>query len=114
MADTDNVAYFLDKDVHNDNIFYKMLEEITSCRFLVADLTSQNTGVYYEAGYAKALGKTVILTCKSTDFENVHFDIKQTQIVVWSDEKDLRNKLTNHIRKSKIGGESNGGTKGKI
>lgn len=114
LADTDNVAYFLDKDVHNDNIFYKMLEEITSCRFLVADLTSQNTGVYYEAGYAKALGKTVILTCKSTDFENVHFDIKQTQIVVWSDEKDLRNKLTNHIRKSKIGGESNGGTKGKI
>lgn len=108
LADTGNEAYFLDKDVHNENIFNKMLEEITACRFLIADLTSQNTGVYYEAGYAKALGKTVILTCKNTDFDNVHFDIKQTQIVVWSDVDDLRSKLANHIRKSKIGGENNG------
>lgn len=108
LVDTGNEAYFLDKDVHNENIFNKMLEEITACKFLVADLTSQNTGVYYEAGYAKALGKTVILTCKNTDFDNVHFDIKQTQIVVWSDADDLRSKLADHIRKSKIGGEYNG------
>ena len=108
LKDTGNEAYFLDKDVHNDNIFNKMLEEIVACKFLVADLTSQNTGVYYEAGYAKAIGKTVILTCKSSDFSNVHFDIKQTQIVVWNDADDLRIKLAEHIRKSKIGGANNG------
>ncbi len=108
LKDTGNEAYFLDKDVHNDNIFNKMLEEITACKFLVADLTSQNTGVYYEAGYAKAIGKTVIFTCKSTDFDNVHFDIKQTQIVVWNDAADLRSKLCDQIRKTKIGGVENG------
>jgi len=102
LSNTGNVVYFLDKDAHNENIYNKMLEEIVACRFLVADLTSQNTGVYYEAGYAKAIGKTVILTCKNTDFVNVHFDLRQTQIVTWIDENDLCNKLTEHIRMSKI------------
>ena len=58
LKNTGNIPYFLDKDSHNDNIYVKMLDEITACKFLVADLTSQNNGVYYEAGYAKALGKT--------------------------------------------------------
>lgn len=90
---TGNEPYFLDKDQHNGNIYNKMLEEISACRFLVSDLTTQNTGVYYEAGYAKALGKTVILTCKDSDFDNVHFDVKQLQMVVWHDSCDLKNAL---------------------
>ena len=100
LMDTENKAYFLDRDVHNENIYSKMIEEIRACKFLVADLTSQNTGVYFEAGYAKALGKTVILTCLHDDFQTVHFDLKQTQIVVWEDADDLRQKLADHIRRS--------------
>ncbi len=96
--------YFLDKDSHNDNIVNKMIDEIATCRFLIADLTSQNNGVYYEAGYAKALGKTVIFSCKKDDFDNVHFDIRQTQIVVWDDVDDLKSKMENHIRNSVING----------
>ena len=106
LEDTGNEAYFLDQDVHNENIYNKMLDEIVACKFLIADLTSQNTGVYYEAGYAKAIGKTVIFTCKRGDFDEVHFDIKQTQIVIWNDRDDLCNKLAEHIRKSKMGGVS--------
>lgn len=64
---TGNEPYFLDKDFHSENIYNVMLEHIHNCKFLVADLTTQNLGVYYEAGYAKALGKTVIFTCKDTD-----------------------------------------------
>lgn len=103
LKDTGNESYFLDLDVHNDNIYNKMMEEIRSCKFLIGDLTSQNAGVYYETGYARALGKTVIFTCKDTDFDNVHFDIKQTQIVVWSNEDELRKKLCNQIDSSKLG-----------
>ena len=99
-----NVPYFLDLDVHNENIFNQMMTEIVGCKFLIADFTSQNTGVYYEAGYAKALGKTVIYTCKNSDFANVHFDIKQTQFVVWDDTDDLAEKLLDQIKKSNLGG----------
>ena len=92
--------FFLDNAVHNENIVQKMIEEIRGCLFLVADFTSQNTGVYYEAGYAKALGKTVIHTCKASDFDNVHFDIRQTQFVKWTSEDDLASGLAAQIRKS--------------
>lgn len=79
-----------------------MMEEIISCKFLIADLTSQNPGVYYEAGYAKAAGKTVIFTCKEDDFESVHFDIKQTQMVIWNNESTLTEKLFNQIKGSNL------------
>lgn len=77
-----------------------MLDEITACKFLVADLTSQNNGVYYEAGYAKALGKTVILTCKDTDFKNRHFDIAQVQTLSWKNADELATVLSQQIRQS--------------
>lgn len=103
IIDSGNEAYYLDLDTHNENIFNKMMNEIIGCKFLVADFTSQNAGVYYEAGYAKALGKTVIYTCKDSDFDNVHFDIKQTQFVVWKNVDDLSEKLLSHIIGANLG-----------
>lgn len=94
--------YFLDKDTHNDNIYNVMLAHIFNCKFLVADLTSQNPGVYYEAGYAKALGKTVIFTCKDTDFDKRHFDIRQVQTLSWNNSLDLQEKLSQHIQTMQI------------
>ena len=99
-----NTPYFLDLDAHNGNIFNRMLAEIVGCKFLIADFTTQNPGVYYEAGYAKALGKTVIHTCKQSDFVNVHFDIKQTQFVIWETQDDLALKLSQQIKKSNLEG----------
>lgn len=104
VSDSGNEIYFLDLDAHNENIFNKMMTEIVGCKFLIADFTSQNTGVYYEAGYAKVLVKTVIYTCKNSDFGNVHFDIKQTQFVVWNNAEDLAEKLLDQIEKSNLGG----------
>ena len=97
---TGNEAYYVDLDAHNGNISDKIVEEIRNCKFLVADFTCQNTGVYYETGYAKGIGKTVIYTCRQDDFINVHFDIKQIQFVVWTDAEDLKNKLQEQITKS--------------
>ena len=100
---TGNEAYYVDLDAHNGNISDKIVEEIRSCKFLVADFTRQNTGVYYEAGYAKGIGKTVIYTCRQDDFVNVHFDIKQIQFVLWTDAEDLKKKLQEQIMKSGLG-----------
>ena len=101
---TKNTPYYLDLDAHNGNIFDRMLAEIQSCKFLVADFTYQNAGVYYEAGYAKGIGKTVIHTCRKDEFDNIHFDIKQIQFVIWKDAMDLERKLKEHIQKSQLGG----------
>ena len=101
---TKNQPYYLDIDAHNGNISVRMFDEIQSCKFLVADFTYQNAGVYYEAGYAKGIGKTVIHTCRSDEFCNLHFDLKQIQFVVWNDVQELIVKLEEQIRKSGLCG----------
>lgn len=102
VKNTNNIPYFLDKDPHNDNISIKMLQEIRDCKFLVAEFSYQNNGVYYEAGYAKALGKTVIFTCSRKHFENIHFDIKQTQFVIWENYDSLKENLKKQIIESNL------------
>lgn len=59
--------------------------EIRASRFLVADLTHQNAGAYWEAGYAEGLGKPVIYTCEQTVFEReqTHFDTNHHLTVIW-------------------------------
>ena len=41
-----------------------MLVEIRRARFLLAELTGDNSGVYWEAGYATGLGRPVFYTCQ--------------------------------------------------
>ena len=100
ISETGNFPYYLDLDAHNGNICEKMFEEIRGCKFLVADFTYQNEGVYYEAGYAKGIGKTVIHTCRKDEFSKLHFDIKQIQFVIWENSQDLAQKLAEQIRLS--------------
>lgn len=59
--------------------------EIQASDFLVADLTHDNPGAYWEAGYAEGLGKPVIYTCEKEKFElqKTHFDTNHHLTVVW-------------------------------
>jgi len=62
--------------------------EIRLSRFLIADLTHQNAGAYWEAGYAEGLGKRVIYTCEKKRFEEkkTHFDTNHHLTVMWSED----------------------------
>jgi len=59
--------------------------EIRTSRFLIADLTHENAGAYWEAGYAEGLGKPVIYTCKKEKFEaaKTHFDTNHHLTIRW-------------------------------
>ena len=39
----------------------------------------------------------VISCCKSDDFENIHFDLKQVNTIIWENNEDLKNKLMKRI-----------------
>lgn len=62
--------------------------EIQSSDFLVADLTHDNPGAYWEAGYAEGLGKPVIYFCEKDKFEiaKTHFDTNHHLTIVWDKE----------------------------
>ena len=63
-----------------------MRVKIRDAKFVLADLTHDNHGAYWEAGYAEGLGKPVIYTCKKEKFENAstHFDVNHCTTVSWS------------------------------
>lgn len=90
----------IDEKEHNNQIVPEILFEISRSKFVVVDITHPNYGAYYEAGYAEALGKEVIVCCSAEAFNGEnrpHFDIAQKSMIVWSDLKDLEERLKRRI-----------------
>ena len=56
-----------------------MVTSIRDAKFVIVDLTHDNHGAYWEAGYAEGLGKPVIYVCKKDKFETrVHTSMPTT------------------------------------
>lgn len=87
----------IDMKEHNNQIVPEIFYEIRRSQFVVADLTGHRNGVYYEAGYAQALNKQVIFTCRAADFEEKHFDVAQQNIIRWENEEELFERLKRRI-----------------
>ena len=88
----------VDRVHHNEKICDRIVAEIRRARFVVADVTMQRQGVYFEAGFAMALGLPVIWSCRKDDLKNVHFDTRQYNHIVWGQPPDLKQQLRDRIR----------------
>ena len=88
----------IDKKEHNNQITDEIMAAIRDAEFVIADFTGNRGGVYYEAGFARGLGRPVIHCCKDTHFKNRHFDTRLINHIKWSDAADLREKLANRIK----------------
>jgi nucleoside 2-deoxyribosyltransferase len=104
----------LDKEAFPEKICERILMEIHSSEFVVADFTHQRGGVYFEAGYALALRKSIIWLCREDDVENLHFDTRQYQHIVWSTEVDLAARLEERLRYLLLQKEAPGGVRSKL
>ncbi len=85
-------------------------DEIRRCRFLVSDLSDDNAGAYWEAGFAEGLGKPVIYICREKikdgeDEKKTHFDTNHRHTVRWNlDSLDtFADKLKAAIRNTLLG-----------
>jgi nucleoside 2-deoxyribosyltransferase len=87
----------IDRKEYNNEITGEILFEIRNSRIIVADVTGQRGGVYFEAGFALGHQKSVIWSCRRDDLKNVHFDTRQYNHVVWDNEDDLYAKLKDRI-----------------
>ena len=97
----------IDKIEYDGSIMMQITEEINNSVILIADLTGNRGGVYYEAGIAKGLSLCkhpvrLILTCKKKYFDNhdtrPHFDVAGDNIIVYESIEDLEIKLNRRIR----------------
>ena len=84
-----------------DNI---MRAQIRDSAFVLVDLTHDNSGAYWEAGYAEELGKPVVYICEKEKFDRVktHFDTNHCTTVPWdtSDKESFKQQLIATLRRS--------------
>ena len=87
----------VDRYEHNRRIDDEIIAQIRRCRFLVADFTEQKKGVYFEAGFALGLGRNVIWMCRESDKNDLHFDTRQFNHILYEDFDKAKRALTNRI-----------------
>ncbi|MFA5146813.1 MAG: hypothetical protein WC515_05550 [Candidatus Omnitrophota bacterium] len=98
----------IDRIQHNDDITTRIIEEINSADFCIADLTFARPSVYYEAGYAER-GIPVIYIMRKDHFKHkpedehgnfrAHFDVQVKNIIPWVSYNDavFKKKLRKRI-----------------
>ncbi len=92
------------KQGHTGQITDEIINGIKNARFVVADLTFNNRGVYFESGFARGLERPVFhvikkdfIDGKDEEGKKLHFDIRQINYREWSDVDDLEKKLGDWI-----------------
>jgi len=94
----------LDEQIFTEGMLDRIFNQISKADVIVADMTGRNQNVFYEVGYAHALGKIVLLITQET--EDIPFDLKHRQHTVYRGsidtlKSDLVTKLQWAIRESR-------------
>jgi hypothetical protein len=97
ILELDYIPVRIDKKEHNKEISGEILNEIKNSYFVIADVTGQRNGVYFEAGFAMGHNKPVIWCCSKKEEDNIHFDTRQYNHIFWEDEQQLYEKLKDRI-----------------
>lgn len=93
------------RDVSKAGVIDNILRaQIRDSSFVLVDLTHDNYGAYWEAGYAEGLGKPVIYICEKSKFDQAktHFDTNHCTTVMWdvADPAVFLTEVTATIRRS--------------
>lgn len=64
-------------------IMADVARDIIESEFVVADITPSNPNVYYEVGFAHALGKEVIMVADEAQMAKLPFDVAATRVVFY-------------------------------
>ncbi|HEX4053129.1 MAG TPA: hypothetical protein VHX86_02580 [Tepidisphaeraceae bacterium] len=87
----------VDEQLFTEGILDRIFTQINKADVVVADMTGRNPNVFYEVGYAHALGKTVLLLTQSVD--DIPFDLKHRPHIVYGGKIDvLKTELGKRLR----------------
>ncbi len=93
-------ASLVSDERHNKDISQKIISDIRQSKFVIADFTDENNGVYFEAGYAMGESKEVIRLIDKEQIKKLHFDTRQFHHIPWEMNKwgELKEDLINQIK----------------
>lgn len=86
----------IDDKANTGQITENIHNNIRLAEYVVADLTDERPNVYYEVGYAQALGKPILLVAKAET--NIHFDLQGCRIHKYHNYHDLEEELKKWLR----------------
>jgi len=94
------VAERVDEQIYTESILERIYRQIKVSDIIIADMTGRNANVFYEVGYAHALGKSCILLTQNAD--DIPFDLKHHRHIVYQGsignlKPALEKELTWHI-----------------
>lgn len=86
----------IDEQIFDENIMERIYNQIAKADLIVADMSGRNPNVFYEVGYAHAIGKKVVLITNNGN--DIPFDLKQYHHVIYNSIVYIKDKLTERIR----------------
>jgi len=104
IESADLIAYRVDEDVLVDIPIESIESGIRASSVCLADITTDNPNVWYELGFAFAVGRPVVIVCaRERDGKKFPFDIQHRSIIQYDvdapdDFSELRSKITNRIK----------------
>lgn len=83
-------------------ILNDIITSIRDSAVIIADITPDNPNVFYELGYAHALGKPTILLCEKKIREKLPFDVSGFRTIFYDNsiggKKEVEDKLEKHLQ----------------
>ena len=87
----------LDEQLFVEGMLDRIFNQISKSDVLIADMTGRNPNVFYEVGYAHALGKIVLLLTK--DSKDIPFDLTHRQHIIYGGSiEKLRSELAECLK----------------
>lgn len=101
----DAYAERVDEQIFADGMLDRIFNQISKADVIVADMSGRNPNVFYEVGYAHALGKIVLLLTQNAN--DIPFDLEHRQHTIYGGSierlrKELVERLKWAIAESKI------------
>ncbi|HTB64067.1 MAG TPA: hypothetical protein VK737_10835 [Opitutales bacterium] len=87
----------VDEQIFSEKIIERIYNQISKADLLVADMSGRNPNVFYEVGYAHALGQNVVLITKK--LEDIPFDLMAYPHIIYGQSiTKLKTELINRIK----------------
>lgn len=85
----------VDEQYYEGSMLDRIYNQITHADYLIADMSGKNPNVFYEVGYAHALGKKVILITQNG--EDIPFDMKHYKHIIYPSISYLKEQLHKNL-----------------
>jgi hypothetical protein len=86
----------VDEQIFEGSILERIYNQIAKADIIISDMTGRNPNVFYETGYAHALGKkrVILVTQKG---EDIPFDLKHYPHIIYSNIQELHLELVKRV-----------------